>query len=266
MKNRLRIGIVAESTGLPLRQAVAAAAKMGATGVQIDAAGDLTPDRLGETGRREFRNLLKSFALDLTAVNCPLRHGIDTAENQQQRLDHVRKVMQFACDLGSRTVVVPGPKLPDDPASPRGQLLREAVLNLGPFGDRVGVLIAFEVGYDPADKVRDYLATFDCGSLKLNYDPANMLVNGHDPLANLAGLKGWVAHTHARDARAATVSRGSQEVPLGAGDIEWMAYVATLQAIEYDGYLTVERETGNTKLADVTNGVKFLRRFVAPAG
>ena len=33
----LRIGIVAESTGLPVRSAVAQAAKMGAGGVQVDA-------------------------------------------------------------------------------------------------------------------------------------------------------------------------------------------------------------------------------------
>ena len=37
----LRIGIVAESTGLPLRSAIAEAAKMGAEGLQADAVGDL---------------------------------------------------------------------------------------------------------------------------------------------------------------------------------------------------------------------------------
>jgi L-ribulose-5-phosphate 3-epimerase len=266
MTNHLKIGIVVESTGLPLRQAIAEAAKMGAVGVQIDAAGDLSPEKLGDTGRREFRNLLRSYGQELTALNCPLRRGLDFAEHLQPRIEHVRKVMQLAFDLGARRVVAPGPKVPEDAASPAAQLLRESMLALGPYGDRIGTFLAFEVGYDPADKLRDYLATFDSGSLKLNYDPANMLVNGHDPLANLMGLKGWIEHVHARDARAATVSRGSQEVALGAGDIDWMAFTATLGVLEYSGFLTVERETGQNRLKDVANGVKFLKRFVSPLG
>lgn len=260
----LRIGIVVESTGLPLRAAIAQAARMGSDGVQVDAAGDLNPDALTETGRREFRNLLRSFNQDLAALNVPLRRGLDIAENLQPRLDHIRKVMQLAFDLGCRRVVVPCPRVPADDLSPRAQLLRESLLALGPFGDRVGSVLALEIGFDPAEKVKAYLAGFDTGSLKVTYDPANMLMNGHDPLANLTPLQGLIAHVHARDARSAGISRGMQEVPLGAGDIDWMALTATLQVLEFEGFLTVEREQGQTKLADVTNAVKFLKRFAGP--
>lgn len=260
----LRVGIVLEATGLPLRAAVAAAAKMGATGVEVDAAGDLAPDRLGETGRREFRNLLRSYTQELAALHVPLRRGLDVSADLHPRIDAVRAVMQLAFDLGGRRVVVPCPKLPDEAASPRAQLMRESLLALGTHGDRVGTVVALEIGFDPADKVRDYLAGFDTGSLRVTYDPANMLVHGHDPLASLAPLKGLIAHVHARDARNAGLSRGLQEVALGAGDIDWLAFTATLQVMEFDGFLTVDREQGETKLADVTNGVKFLRRFTGP--
>src|SRR5262245_55992088 len=261
-----RIGIVAESTGSPLRQAIAQAAKMGAEGVQVDAAGDLAPDALTETGRRELRNLLRSFNQQLAALNAPLRHGLDVAENLQPRLDRLRKVMQLAFDLGCRRVVVPCPKIPSDPATPRAQTMREALVALGAHGDRVGTVLALEIGFDPAEKVKEYLAGFDTGSLKVTYDPANMLMHGHDPVANLAPLKELLAHVHARDARSASLSRGLQEVPVGAGDVDWMAFTATLQVLDFDGFLTVEREQGENRLADVANGVKFLRRFVAPIG
>ncbi len=260
----LRIGIVVESTQLPLRSAVEAAARMGARGIQVDAAADLAPDALGETGRREFRNLLRSFDLELAALNVPLRRGLDVADDMQQRLEHVRKAMQLAFDLGARRVVAACPKLPDDAATPRAQLMRESLLALGAFGDRGGCVVALEVGYDPAAKVKEYLAGFDVGSLKVTFDPANFLLHGHDPLANLMPLEGLVAHVHARDARSAGVSRGLQEVPLGAGDIDWMALTATLQVLEFDGFLTVEREQGEHKLADVAAGVKFLTRFALP--
>lgn len=260
----LRIGIVAESTGLPVRKAIAEAARMGAAGVQVDATGDLSPDRLGESGRREFRNLLRSFDQELAALNVPLRRGLDTGADLQPRIEHVRKAMQLAFDLGARKVVVPCPKVPDDAATPRAQTLREALLALGPFGDRMGTVLALEIGFDPAEKVKAYLSGYDTGSLKVTYDPANMLLHGHDPLANLSQLQGWVAHVHARDARSAGISRGLQEVPVGAGDVDWLAFTATLQVLGFDGFLTVEREQGENKLADVANGVKFLRRFAGP--
>ena len=44
--NRIKIGIHLESLGLPLRRALAEAARLGVPGVQIDAADDLGPDRL----------------------------------------------------------------------------------------------------------------------------------------------------------------------------------------------------------------------------
>lgn len=232
--------------------------------MQVDAAGDLAPNALGETARREFRTLLRSFDQDLAALNVPLRRGLDSAENVQPRIEHVENVMRLAFDLGARRVVVPCPKLPADAASPRARIMREALLALGACGDRVGAALALEIGYDPADAVKSYLSAFDTGSLKVTYDPANMLLHGHDPIASLTPLKDLLAHVHARDARAASLSRGLHEVPLGAGDVDWMTFTATLQVLGFDGFLTVEREQGENRLQDVIDGMRFLKRFTAP--
>ena len=91
--NRFKLGIVLETTGLPVRRALQEASRLGVSGVQIDAVGDLAPDRLSDTGRREFRTLLKSYNLELSALNCPLRRGLDVAENLQPRIEHIRKVL-----------------------------------------------------------------------------------------------------------------------------------------------------------------------------
>jgi sugar phosphate isomerase/epimerase len=260
----LRIGIVVESTGLPLRQAIMQAARMTSEGIQVDAVGELAPGALGETGRREFRNLLRSFSQDLFALNVPLRNGLDVAENQQQRLDHMRNVMQLAFDLGCRRVVAPCPRIPTDAAAARAVTLRESLLALAQHGDRIGTTLALEIGFDSADTVKQYLSSYDTGSLKVTYDPANLLLHGHDPVKNLMPLKDLLAHVHARDARSAGLSRGVQEVPVGGGDVDWMSFTATLQVLEFDGAVVVEREQGENKLTDTANGVKFLRRFAPP--
>ena len=93
---RMTVGVRLESLGLPLRKGLAEASRMGARGVQLDASGDLGPDQLSQTGRRELKNLLRAYDLELTALGCPLRRSLDTAEDQDARLEYVRKVMTLA--------------------------------------------------------------------------------------------------------------------------------------------------------------------------
>jgi sugar phosphate isomerase/epimerase len=82
----MKLGIRLESLGLPLRKALAEASRLGAAGVQVDAVAELSPEQLSQTGRREFRNLLRSLDLELAALGCPLRRGLDNAENLQPRI------------------------------------------------------------------------------------------------------------------------------------------------------------------------------------
>lgn len=282
--NNFRLGVVLESLGLPVRAGLMAAAKLGVQGVQVDAVGDLAHDRLGATGRREFRTLLRSFNQELAALSVPLRHGLDTFAHQQQRIDHVKQSMQLAYDLGARKLVVPLPRIPkgdDKPAvaAPstdpfpilsfaakepgKAEVLKESLLALGSHGDRIGVLLCLEAGLDAGDVVNGYLDGFESGSLRVTFDPANFLVNGHDPLASLMALGKRVDHVHARDARTSTAG-GPQEVAVGAGEVEWMGLVAGLSAIDYAGFVCVERSGAE---GEVAGSVSFLRRFIpAPTG
>jgi sugar phosphate isomerase/epimerase len=230
--------------------------------VQIDAAGDLAPRQLSQSGRREFRTLLRVHNLELSALGCPLRHGLDVAEDQEPRLEHVRAVMTLAYDLGPRVVVVEAGQVPQKEEEPRAGLLREALTALGRHGDRTGTSLALETGLEAGHVLAAYLASFDTGALTANLDPANLLVNGFDPIESARALTGRIAHSHARDARKGSASRAAVEVPLGHGDIDWLSYLETLEEIEYRGWLAIERESGNNRLADVAAGVAFLRRFL----
>lgn len=258
---RSKIGVRLESLGLPLRRALQEAERLGVTGIQVDAVGDLSPNNLSQTGRREFRHLLRAHSLELTALGCPLRRGLDQAENQEARIDHVRKVMSLSFDLGPRVAVVQAGQVPDDPQSPEAALLSEALLALGQYGDRVGATLALETGLESGQVLREFLDRFDTGGLGVNLDPANLLLHDFDPLESGRALRGRVVHVHAKDARRSSPSRGAQEVPLGHGDIDWMAFLSVLEEIEYRGWITVEREGGSDPRGDVAAGVAFLRRL-----
>ena len=49
------------------------------------------------------------------------------------------------------------------------------------------------------------------------------------------------------------------ETPVGEGDVDFEKYFAALKDIGYDGYLTVERETGDDPEADIAKAMRFLR-------
>src|SRR5207244_4283800 len=110
----MKLGVHLESLRLPLRRGLDEVQRLGAGGVHVDAAGDLAPKALSQTGRREFRNLLRARALDLAAVGCPLRRGLDAAESQEGRIEHVQNVMSLAFDLGARVVVVQAGPVPGE--------------------------------------------------------------------------------------------------------------------------------------------------------
>jgi sugar phosphate isomerase/epimerase len=260
--SRLQIGVRLESLNLPLRRALTEVGRMGATGVQIDAVGDLSPNRLTQTGRRELRHLLRAHNLELTAVGCPLRRGLDEAQDLEPRLEHVRKVLSLSFDLGPRVAIVNAGAVPEQPDDPRGRLLAESLLALGRHGDRVGAVLALETGLESGAALAAFLDRFDTGGLGVNLDPANLLVHGFDVVESLRALHRRIVHTHAKDARRSTPSRAAQEVPLGHGDIDWLQFLGVLEEIGYRGWLTVERESGENRLAEVAAGVAFLRRLV----
>jgi sugar phosphate isomerase/epimerase len=258
----LKIGIRLESFGLPLRRALAEATRIGVGGVQVDAVGDLAPNQLSQTGRREFRHLLRSYNVELTALGCPLRRGLDTAEDQQPRLEHVMKVMMLSFELGARITVVEAGPIPEDLDGAQARILDDSLRALGMYGDRIGATLALETGLEAGSVLTAYLRRFDSGALGVNYDPGNLIMRGLDPYESLRALQGFVRHAHAHDGRRASTSRAAQETPVGAGDIDWMRLLAVFVEVEYRGWLVVERLAGDNRVADVTSSVNVLRRLI----
>ena len=152
--------------------------------------------------------------------------------------------------------------MPEKADTPEANRLRESLLDLGRHGDRTGTTLALETGLESGAALAAYLATFDTGSLGANLDPANLLLNRLDPMAAVMELRGWIRHVHARDGRKGSASRAGREVPVGAGDIDWLSFLEALEQAEYRGWVAVEREEGNDRLADVAAGVDFLRRIM----
>jgi L-ribulose-5-phosphate 3-epimerase len=243
--------------------------------------GELWPQDLTQTGRREILHLLRSHDLAVSALVCPLRRGLDVAADLEPRLEQIRLTMAFAFDLGPRVVIIHAGRVPSSPPpggegpssspplppgegsgvkapdDPRAALMWESLDALGRHGDRTGVTIAIDTGLDSPESLVTYLSCFDVGSLAVNFNPANLVIAGHSPYDAVRTFHKRIATVHAQDARRISPNRIAT-VPLGHGDLDWMQLLANFEEIEYRGPLTV---LGNDR-AELAQGVAFLRRFV----
>ncbi|MBI1831911.1 MAG: sugar phosphate isomerase/epimerase [Planctomycetes bacterium] len=235
-----------------------AAHQLGVAGIELEASGELTPANLTQTGRREILHLLRSHDLTVSAIVCPLRRGIDVAQNIEPRLEYIRDTMKLAFDLGPRLVIVPIGQLPEKEDDPAAAVFKESLRDLGQQGDRTGVTIALDNSVDSPEALVAYLGRFDIGSLGVSYNPANVVLAGFNPYDAIKTLNKRLVYAQAQDARRVSPSRLAA-VPIGHGDLDWMQILAHFEEIEYRGALTV---LGNDR-AELAAGAAFLRRFVA---
>lgn len=257
--NRMKIGIRLESLGaplVPLRRTLREAQRLGVTGVQADAIGDLSPHTLSQTGRSAFRNLLRSHNLEATVLGCPLRRGLDSADDQQQRIDHIKSVLGLSVDLGARIVTVSAGRIPEQHDAPRALLLAEALQVLGRHADRIGAVLALEAGLESGATLGAFLGRFDTGGLGVNLYPAGFLLHDFDPCASARALQGKIACVRATDARRASASRAGEEAPLGRGDVGWGHFLGVLAEIDYHGWLIVDNP------AYMAADIDFLRHML----
>jgi len=151
--------------------------------------------------------------------------------------------------------------------SPERSSLLDTLARAGDLAGRRGVTLAFETGQETAELLRRTLDDLKSPHLKVNFDPANMLLyDMGDPIEALRLLGPDIRSVHVKDARRPKVAgTWGEEVPLGEGEVDIKRFVQTLKSIGYTGSLVVEREVGDQRgrLRDVARGLEFLRACLA---
>ncbi len=258
----LKLAVKLESLGKPPRQAFALAGALGTLGVQgvqMDAVGDLSPDSLSATGRRDVRNRLRALNLQGAALGCPLRHGLDAAGGLEVRVAYVKKVLQLAYDLGPRLVIFYPGALRLEDGRPADLQVLGGLSDLARHGERVGARLALETGPETPEAVQQFVAPFSTEAIGLNLDPATRLRYGQDPRGAARVWGERLLHVHARDARPGRPDQGLEEVPLGHGDVDWVGFLGALEEVGYTGWLTIQRAPTPDPVAELRAAARFLR-------
>src|SRR3954454_19990228 len=189
---RSPLGLRLNSAG-SIRDQLREAARLGAKGVVIDAVGDVSPDRLSETGRREVRHLLRSVELSLIALHLPTRRPFDSLDQLDDRLRRAERAFGLAYELGTTLVLARVGALPPESEAERREVFLSALRELGLGADHRGVRLAIETGTEPGDVLAAVIAAMDTTGLAASIDPATLLQHRIDPAAATRSLGPWVA-------------------------------------------------------------------------
>ncbi|SIO06398.1 Sugar phosphate isomerase/epimerase [Singulisphaera sp. GP187] len=228
--------------GRPIREQIREAATLGAKGVVLDAVGDLAPERLSETGRRDLRQMLRSVELSLVAVGLPTRRPFDTTDQLEDRLRRAEGAFAMAFELGARLVLARMGELPPETDATRRETWIGALRELSRRADHRGIRFTVETGTEPGAALRPILDGLDTIGVAASIDPASLLVRGFDPMETTRALGPWVAHAYLNDAASAgtnvTVfrSRGDGFPP---NSLDWEEYLGGFEEINYRGFLTI---------------------------
>ena len=191
--------------------------------------------------------------------------GFGNPADRAERLDRLRWGLDRTVALGLADLTLHAGFLPEVGSPDRSAML-DALAEAGSLAAAKGVTLAFETGQETAELLRRTLDDLRSPHLKVNFDPANMLLyDMGDPIEAVALLGPDIRSVHVKDARRPKVAgQWGEEVPLGEGEVDIPRFVHALKDVGYAGPLVVEREVGDQagRLRDVAHGLDLLRRLV----
>lgn len=221
--------------------------ELGLKGVQLWAhEGALAADQLTGDARERFRAHIAELGLTVTGLEtfaAPARfwaEGFAYEPARSESIDRFKTTIDLAVDLGAPSVSTHIGHVPKRVGSNEWQVVIESVREVAEYAERRGIDVAVETGFEPPTLLRRFIEEANVPSIKVNYDPANLVVGGFDCVEGVHVLGELIVHTHAKDAK-----RGIGEVPLGTGDVPWRDYLTVLQEVGYDGWHCIEVEHGD---------------------
>jgi sugar phosphate isomerase/epimerase len=210
------------------------------------------------TACRALRDRLCSLGLNVTVVFAGFEGesyatiqrvqetiGLVPVATRPQRLTELKQVIDFTQALGADATGLHIGCLPHDTADPAFHAIVEATQEVCDHAARKGIHVHLETGQEPVETLLRFLEAVDRSNLFVNFDPANMILYGcGEPIPALRQVGRYVRSVHCKDARWSDRpgETWGEEVPLGEGAVDIVAFMRTLNEIGYRGPLTIERE------------------------
>lgn len=281
MARRFSVGVMLESFRLPFEDAVKKAAEVGAEGLQIYATqGEMAPENITASGIREKKAIIADNGLKIAAL-CGDIGGFMDAQKNPAQVDRSKRILDLALEFGTKIVTTHIGVVPKKRTNPLYDIMLEPCRQLADYAKSVGAHFAVETGPETAELLKGFLDELGSNGVAVNLDPANFVMcAGVDPIQATKTLGNYIVHTHAKDgvrnydfdAEELFMPGGWEkfqakgvpftETPLGAGKVDFKLWLDALTQVGYKGFLTIEREAGETPEKDIRCAVDYLNSII----
>ena len=209
-------------------------------------------------------------------------HGFEIESEIEEKVAKSKEIVDLAVEFGTKVITTHIGVIPDDENDKTFKVMLDALTELGLYAKERGVTFAIETGPETAPTLYKFVSKTK-GGVGVNLDPANfIMVTGQDPVEAVYLLKDYIVHTHLKDGKmlkktsarviydhfadggieALNVADFFIETPVGEGDVDFVKYVKALKDIGYDGFLTIERETGLDPEKDILSAKAFIEKLI----
>jgi sugar phosphate isomerase/epimerase len=192
--------------------------------------------------------------------------GLVPRNTRTERIERTKAVSDVARKLAIDSVACHIGFVPEEPDHPEYAGIRDVAREICDHCGENGQFFTLETGQEPAKVLLRFLEDVNRPNLRINFDPANMILYGTgDPIEALEVLGSQVISVHCKDGDWPPVDKPQAlgtERPLGEGSVGIPRFVAKLKEIGYRGILSVEREEPDQakRAADVRKAIALLRR------
>lgn len=193
--------------------------------------------------------------------------GFIPRATREEREKRTYEISDFAAALGVKSIACHIGFVPENEADEDYRAVREMVRRVCDYAARNGQSFALETGQEPARVLLAFLRDVGRENLRINFDPANMILYGTgDPIEALDVLGSLVVSVHCKDGDWPPKDQPGAlgtEKRLGQGSVGMERFVAKLKDIGYRGALNIERESDDraARLEDIRMGAAVLARL-----
>jgi sugar phosphate isomerase/epimerase len=260
---RLKVGAFLSSFKLDFNSALKKAKEIELDSIQLsNIRGEFSVEDISSQKATEIIKKFKEHNLVISAVCGDIGgFALDDESEAKNRIERTKKIMENTRMLGASIVQTHIGFIPEDFNDPNVKIMKMCLEELGKYGEKTGVYLATETGPEPASTMKRFLDTIKIPTIKVNYDPANLIMKEFECINGVEELKDYIIHAHAKDGKSTPNEKGRKERPLGQGDVNFPVFIKAMDDIGYDGYYVIEREVGENPADDIAVAVKFLKEF-----
>jgi sugar phosphate isomerase/epimerase len=218
----------------------------------VDGSVPLTPDTIAawkDALREEDFHLFTVFAAytgesyaDIPTVQRTV--GFIPQATRAAREIRTREVIDFSAALGVKSFGCHVGYIPEDPHDRDYADVRDMVRRIADYAATHGMSYCLETGQEPAPQLLRFFDDVGRDNVKINFDPANMILYGSgEPIAAFRLLRPHVVSVHGKDGDwpdPATPGALGTERLLGEGSVNIPKFVACMKETGYLGPVCVE--------------------------